>query len=616
MLCVYANQPVRPLARTGRTEERSWIASASWKTALFRPNRQIFRYRQPIQELLSSEATIETITVADRDGVWMRIVNARIDWNRSALLLGRLEIDTLGADLIEVTRQPVPEEGLPNPEAAPFALPELPLAIELEILNIARLSFGETVFGQAAELETTGRLLFENGSLETALDMQRLDGPGGQLNLAASYANETGQLDINLTLSEPDDGVVANLLNVDGRPPIELALSGSGPVDDLDLSLTLDAAGDRVLTGSARLDGTSEGTAFSADLNGAISRLVAPLYRDFFGADTTLQVAGVVKEAGGFRIDTLDLASAALTLAAQAETAADGFLQQLDIDANIAPTGGDRVILPVPGGETTIAGGRLRVDYDATRDGEWNALLDLQRLVTANFSAGTIRLALDGLAQNPNDPAARRITYRMDGQASGIIAERSDVAEALGDIIQLAAEGAWQTGAPLTIDSASLRGAALSLTLAGEVADYAYRGDLAVETAQLISRPFFTTWRAATMSGALTLRPMARYAQVSCTLFDLTSMAVRFELRVSNDASDNPARRSSQPSPAGWLAEDDGHVTPKRRCAFSHTEQVDITGGRTAPGARAALRTSGTQTPLGWSGGADLALISLMHPAA
>jgi len=151
-------------------EERSWLLGFV-EDRLSGPNRQI-RIGN-IQGVLSSEATIETITVADRDGVWMRIVNARIDWNRSALLLGRLEIDTLGADLIEVTRQPVPEEGLPNPEAAPFALPELPLAIELENLNIARLSFGETVFGQAAELETTGRLLFENGSLETALDMQR-----------------------------------------------------------------------------------------------------------------------------------------------------------------------------------------------------------------------------------------------------------------------------------------------------------------------------------------------------------------------------------------------------------------------------------------------------------
>ncbi|WP_417427046.1 translocation/assembly module TamB domain-containing protein [Hoeflea sp.] len=513
-------------------EERSWLLGFV-EERLSGPNRQI--RIGSIQGVLSSEATIDTITVADRDGVWMRIFNAQIDWDRSALLLGRLEIETLGADLIEVTRQPVPEEGLPNPEAAPFALPELPLAIELENLNIARLSFGETVFGQAAELETTGRLLFENGSLETALDMQRLDGPGGQLNLAVAYVNETGMLDVNLTLSEPEDGVVANLLNIDGRPPIELSLSGSGPVDDLDLSLTLDAAGDRVLTGAARFDGTSEGTAFSADLNGAISRLVAPLYRDFFGAETELQVAGVAKTDGGVRIDSLEIESAELTLAAQAETTADGFLERLGVDARIAPAGGGRVVLPVPGGETTIETGRLQVDYDATRDGEWNALLDLQRLVTTSFAAETIALELDGLAQNPNDPAARRITYRMDGQASGIVAERADIAEALGDTIELAAEGSWQTGAPLTIDSASLRGAALSLTLAGEVIDYAYRGDLAVETSSIAP---FSALAGRELSGALSLAANGEIRPVSGA-FDLTLDGRSTQLRISNEAADN-----------------------------------------------------------------------------
>tara|TARA_R110002020_G_scaffold475558_1_gene710917 strand:+ start:33009 stop:37583 length:4575 start_codon:yes stop_codon:yes gene_type:complete len=513
-------------------EERSWLLGFV-EDRLSAPNRQI--RIGSIQGVLSSEATIDTITVADREGVWMRIVNARIDWDRSALLLGRLEIETLGADLIEVTRGPVPEEGLPSPETTPFALPELPLAIELGNLNIERLSFAEPVFGQAADLSVTGRLLLEDGSLDTALEMQRLDGAGGRLSLAASYANETGVLDLDLTLSEPEDGVVANLLGIDGRPPIELSLSGSGPVDDLDLSLTLDTAGERVLTGTARLDGTSEGTAFSADLNGAISRLVAPLYRDFFGAETDLQVAGVAKTEGGFRIDSLGIESAALTLAAQAETTTDGFLERLGVDARIAPAEGGRVVLPVPGGETTIQTGRLQVDYDATRDGEWNALLDLERLVTAGFSAETITLELDGLAQNPNDPAARRITYRMDGQATGIVAERADIAEALGDTIELAAEGSWQTGAPLTIDSASLRGAALSLTLAGEVIDYAYRGDLAVETSSIAP---FSAMAGRELSGALSLAANGEIRPVSGA-FDLSLDGRSTNLRISNEAADN-----------------------------------------------------------------------------
>ena len=64
------------------------------------PNRQI--RISGIQGVLSSNATIGEITIADRESIWLRIANARIVWTRSALLLGRLTVDTLEADSIDV----------------------------------------------------------------------------------------------------------------------------------------------------------------------------------------------------------------------------------------------------------------------------------------------------------------------------------------------------------------------------------------------------------------------------------------------------------------------------------------------------------------------------------
>ena len=90
-------------------EERSYFLSFV-ENRLSGPNRQI-RIRD-IQGVLSSNATIGEITIADREGVWLRIINARINWTRRALLLGRLSIDTLGADRIEVLRRPVPAEAI------------------------------------------------------------------------------------------------------------------------------------------------------------------------------------------------------------------------------------------------------------------------------------------------------------------------------------------------------------------------------------------------------------------------------------------------------------------------------------------------------------------------
>ena len=45
---------------------------------------------------------------------------------------GRLDINTLAADRIDILRKPLPDESLPSPEAKGFSLPELPLAVILQ----------------------------------------------------------------------------------------------------------------------------------------------------------------------------------------------------------------------------------------------------------------------------------------------------------------------------------------------------------------------------------------------------------------------------------------------------------------------------------------------------
>ncbi len=107
---------------------------------------------------MSSNATIGSITIADRQGIWLRITNARIVWTRSALLLGRLDIDTLAAERIEVIRKPLPEEGLPAPEASGFKLPELPLSITLGSSKCRASPSAKSVFGLSSEIGVDGRL--------------------------------------------------------------------------------------------------------------------------------------------------------------------------------------------------------------------------------------------------------------------------------------------------------------------------------------------------------------------------------------------------------------------------------------------------------------------------
>ena len=68
------------------------------------------------QGALSSTASIEVMTIADEDGVWLRAENLVLDWNRSALLRGRLEVEELSAELIELTRPPMADPEAPAAE--------------------------------------------------------------------------------------------------------------------------------------------------------------------------------------------------------------------------------------------------------------------------------------------------------------------------------------------------------------------------------------------------------------------------------------------------------------------------------------------------------------------
>src|SRR5690606_39418666 len=95
---------------------RTWLVQFV-EGQLSAPERQI--RLSNIEGILSEGASIREITISDTEGVWLRIVNAAINWNQGALFTGRLEIRTLSAELIEVLRNPVPSDqpDIPAPEA-------------------------------------------------------------------------------------------------------------------------------------------------------------------------------------------------------------------------------------------------------------------------------------------------------------------------------------------------------------------------------------------------------------------------------------------------------------------------------------------------------------------
>lgn len=470
------------VAQEQAEEEKSYFISFV-ESKLSAPNRRI--QFSGLSGLLSSEASVGAITIADREGVWLRIENAKLNWSRTALFTGRLSIQSLVAERIDIIRKPLPDNSLPSPESSSFSLPELPLSVNIDSLDVAHLRFGQDIFGLQSEVSLNGNLSLASGSLNSSFDIKRLDGPGGNFALSAAYANADQKLDLDLKVTEPANGIVANVLNIDGHPPVDLTLTGKGTLDDLKIDLALDTNGNRTLTGGFTLVRQADGRVFATRVDGPIAVLVPPVFRDFFGAETALSANGLLKDGGGFRLDDLALTTAALKVKASAESGSDGFLNKLRVDANIQDDSKGQVLLPVKGGETTINNATLQISYGDRPTNDWIGKLAIAGFKNATVSASSIALDMGGVAENLGDIANRHVTFNVNGGISGINATDAKVAEALGEKIDLTIAGGWRAGTAVELAKASIEGNGLSLELQGKINDFVFNGDILAKVASL-----------------------------------------------------------------------------------------------------------------------------------
>jgi len=498
------------------------------------PERQI--RLSNIDGALSSQASIREVTISDREGVWLRINNAAIDWDQGALFTGRLLVRQLSADSIEYVRNAVPSDAvnLPAPEARPFEVPEFPVAIQLDRLAVPKVTFGEGVFGLGSEISLEGSLKLEGGSLDSALSVTRLDGPGGKLDARVGYANGSNSLDLAVTLTEPPNGIVANLLNIEGRPDIALSLEGKGPLDNLVTSMALDAGGTRALAGSATLAGTADGLVVNADLGGPIGTLVAPDFRPFFGAQSHLQATALLRNAGGVEVTNLKLSGGQLALDGQLATTGDGFLSRLRLAGVVADPNGAPVVLPVPGGATSIERADLQVDFGGTGGEDWTASIVGRGFSNGDLAASALTLSASGVAANLTDPAERRVTFNADGSLAGVTSTDADVTAALGDSLGFGLAGLWAAGEPVRIAQLRLVGKALTLGLAGEVADDAFNGRIGIETSSIAP---FSGLAGRELNGAMSLAATGTLTPLIGG-FDLTLDGTADDLQLSEPSLD------------------------------------------------------------------------------
>jgi len=273
-------------AQTDDAGEKSWFVTYVEDT-ISTPDRKISLGR--IDGALSSDVRISSITIADRQGVWLTVNGAHLIWSRTALLQKKLSIDLLEAESISMTRKPLPPEGV-QPASSGFSVPELPVSVKLTKLSVPAVDIAADLAGADTVLSVDGGAEIGDGSMQAQLTIKRTKPSGGDLTFKADYSNTTRQLALDLSLQEPKDGFLSTLLNVPGKPALGFAITGSGPLDNFAADIGLTADGEKLLAGKAVLSQGDTGLVFTTELNGMLGKLVQPGYADFVAGASNLSV--------------------------------------------------------------------------------------------------------------------------------------------------------------------------------------------------------------------------------------------------------------------------------------------------------------------------------------
>ncbi len=420
---------------------------------------------------LSSTATMQTLTVADAEGVWLRAENLTMNWNRAALLARRFDVRELSAESITVLRPPVSEETAPAAEATPFALPQLPVAVNIGALDIGTLTLAAPVIGQEVTLTIAGNVAIATGAVNTNLTANRTDGRAGTLSLIAAYSDTSRVLSLVLNVEEEAEGILATLTGLPGRPSLRAQIAGSGPIDDYRASLLLATDGATRLTGQASLTTTPDaGRAFGLTAQGDISTLVLPDYRDFFGPLVRLDLAGRIEGDGTFDLSALTLASRALNLTGNARIAPDGWPQQITLDGQIAQPSGRPVILPFGGGDIAVGNVTLDVTYDIDADDAWTGDFRIANLTMPTLQLPALTLAGGGSIVPRRGDTPGRLAANLTYAATGLALTDPALAQAVGSDIAGDIRLSRAGDAPFEIALLTLEGPGIGLQAEGTIA--------------------------------------------------------------------------------------------------------------------------------------------------
>ena len=494
---------------------------------------------------LSSRATIQRLEIADDQGIWITLDDVVLDWSRSSLLSGEVSVDELSAATITLARLPAlpKDSAMPAPEAAGFSLPELPVSVKIGKIEAAQIILGETVLGEPVEGRFEASLNLVGGEGDTALVLERTDGPVSRITLEAAFSNASGALTIDLQAVEEADGIAARMLDLPGRPSIDLTIAGTGTLADFAADVRLASDGVDRLSGPVTIaDGDQGSTLFAAKLEGNLAPLFLPEYAAFLGDRVALDLTGGRWPSGRVVLDQLSLSARALALNGSLTVAGDGLPEAFNLTARLGTGDNVPVLLPLAtDSPTRVRSAEILLAFDSTKDSGWRGKAVLDGLDRDGFALG--KAELTGSGRIARTGGANTLGATFDFIADGLALDDVALQQALGQRLTGRALMFWREGSDvLNLPRLTLSGTDFSadanLKIAGLDKGLETQGKVTVQATDLAR---FAGISGLPLAGAAELRLEGTASQLTGG-FDLALDMVAQGLRVGVDQVDRLTR--------------------------------------------------------------------------
>lgn len=424
---------------------------------------------------LLSSFEIASLSLADSQGAWLTAENLKVDWSPGALFDKRLEISGIDLAKLEVLREPQLPPSPPSQEdTGSSVIPSLPVEIAVQSLDVRRIRLHEALAGQEAlfRLGLSLNAPMAEG-IRSEIDLRQLDGGQAALTGQIEYHPRDQSLGVDITLSEPENGLIARRLELPGGSPVEVSILGEGPVTSWQGQLLAQAgeAFESDLIVSTSVTGAAEERKIAIALQGS-SRFasllppeLSPLVEPRLTIDSLLTWSASSQSLG---IASASLESSALRV----EAKGDLDLPNEDLSAKLAITPLDTAVLKplmAPAGFRSgeigiaVAGSLQSLESDIDLQLQDVTLLDGADRISARALTGRFRTTLSPQRLDSFPLEGRARLSALDGLPPEAIAL---VGEALDLDFKLRLDAA---GNELDISEITATGTGLALSGSGQL---------------------------------------------------------------------------------------------------------------------------------------------------